>query len=122
MGNLVSRIAKLCEKSGFDFPIPKGTEWKLDSGVTKALDEYRFDEAIKYIYETYISKLDQGINKFEPWKLTGDELKNFLEKAVGIIRNISLNLYPFIPMSAQKIDEQFKGPKIKSGQPLFPRI
>ena len=122
IGNLVSRIAKLCENSGFEFPIAPGTEWKLDENIAKFLDIYRFDEAIKYIFENYIAKLDQDINKTEPWKLTGDELNNFLKKAVDTIRDISLNLYPFIPDTATKIDDLFKGPKIKSGEPLFPRL
>ncbi|HET7099200.1 MAG TPA: methionine--tRNA ligase [Patescibacteria group bacterium] len=122
LGNLVSRVAKLCENSGFEFPVIPGTEWKLDENVTKFLDIYRFDEATRYIFESYITKLDQDINKIEPWKLTGDELNDFLKKAVDTIRAISLNLYPFIPETAQKIDDQFKGPKIKSAEPLFPRL
>lgn len=122
LGNLVSRIAKLCEKPSFDFIIPKGTRWELDTQIKNSLEKFRFDEAIKYIFEEYISKLDQEINKIEPWKLEGKDLKAFLEKAVDIIRKMSLNLYPFIPETAQKIDNQFKGPKIKSADPLFPRI
>lgn len=122
LGNLVSRIAKLCEKSGFEFPIAPGTVWELDEEVKASLNRYRFDEAIKYIYENQIAKLDQEINKVEPWKLTGKDLEEFLNKAAGIIRSISLNLYPFLPETAQKIDNQFKGPKIKSGSPLFPRL
>lgn len=122
LGNLVARIAKLCEKSGFEFPIPQRTKWKLDEKMVSFLDKYRFDEAIKYIFENYVTNLDQEINKVEPWKLEGEELKKFLEKAVDIIRNISFNLYCFIPEAAEKIDNQFKGPKIKSGEPLFPRL
>ncbi len=122
LGNLVSRIAKLCEKSGFEYPIKSGTVWELDNNVKDFLNKYRFDEALRYVFENYVTKLDQEINKVEPWKLTGKDLEEFLNKAAGIIRTISLNLYPFIPETAQKIDEQFKGPKIKSAEPLFPRL
>jgi methionyl-tRNA synthetase len=45
-----------------------------------------------------------------------------LEKLVREIRQISFNLQPFLPKTAEKIEKQFEGPKIKSEKPLFPRI
>lgn len=35
---------------------------------------------------------------------------------------IASDLKPFLPETAEKIEEQFKGPKIVSKEPLFPRI
>lgn len=122
LGNLVSRIAKLCEKSGFDFKTDSKHIWELDDNVKKCIENYRFDEAVKYIYENYISKLDKKINETEPWKLTDKDLETFLKEAVLILQNISFNLYPFIPDAATKIDNIFKGPKIVSAAPLFPRL
>jgi len=45
-----------------------------------------------------------------------------LKDAVSKIRTISFNLSAFLPETAEKIEKQFKGPKIKSGSPLFPRL
>ncbi|MCX6705530.1 MAG: class I tRNA ligase family protein [Candidatus Woesebacteria bacterium] len=120
LGNLVSRIAKLCESSGFEFESKEIDEF--DENISKSLKEFRFDEAIKVIFEKYITALDQKINKEEPWKLQGKDLEVFLKDAVRVIRTISSNLSPFLPETAEKIEEQFKGPKIKSGSPLFPRL
>lgn len=120
LGNLVSRIAKLCETSGFEFESKEIDEF--DENISKSLNEFRFDEAIKVIFEKYITALDQKINKEEPWKLQGKDLEVFLKDAVRVIRTISSNLSPFLPETAEKIEEQFKGPKIKSGSPLFPRL
>mgnify|MGYP001608059764 CR=1 FL=1 len=118
LGNLVSRIAKLCESSGF--ALPAGRQ-ELDENISKSLDGFRFDEALKIIWGK-ITELDQKINKEEPWKLQGENLKVFLKDAVKVIRNISFNLLPFLPETAGKIEKQFKGSRIKLGSPLFPRL
>ena len=41
---------------------------------------------------------------------------------IKMINEISWMLLPFMPETAQKIKEQFKGPKIKAAAPLFPRL
>jgi methionyl-tRNA synthetase len=120
LGNLVSRISKLCEKEDFIFPASPGIG--VGDGVKKSLDEFKFDEALRIIFEKYVTILDQEINKVEPWKLEGKPLKEFLDDAVSDIRTLAQNLLPFLPETAEKIQAQFKGPKIKSGKPLFPRI
>ncbi|OGM15844.1 methionine--tRNA ligase [Candidatus Woesebacteria bacterium RBG_19FT_COMBO_42_9] len=120
IGNLVSRIAKLCENSGFEFPQEKVL--KFDDLVEENIKNYRFDEALKYLFDRFISGLDSSINKEEPWRLEGNPLKKFLTGAVSIIRNLSYNLKPFLPETSEKIEKQFLGPKIKSGPALFPRL
>ena len=118
LGNLVARTAKLCEKSEFEF---KETKLTRDERVSNALENYRFDEALKVISEI-IAQTDQFISEETPWKLTGDELKKVLVHAVDHIRFIAFNLKPFMPETAQKIEDQFKGPKIISAPALFPRV
>jgi methionyl-tRNA synthetase len=119
LGNLISRIAKLCE--GSEFALPAGRQ-EFDKDIPKSLDKFRFDEATKAIFEKYISKLDQKINREEPWKLQGKDLEDFLTNAVNIIRTVAFNLSPFLPETAGKIEKQFREPKIKSAEPLFPRL
>jgi methionyl-tRNA synthetase len=118
LGNLVARTAKLCEKSGLEFETGKP---ELDDKICKALNEYRFDDAIKIIFEM-VSQTDQFISIEAPWKLEGEALKNVLIHLVNHIRAVSYNLAPFLPETAKKIETQFSGPKIKSSAPLFPRL
>ena len=118
LGNLVSRIAKLCESSGFEFEREKV---KFDKDISKSLDEFRFDEALKLIW-VRVTKTDQYININEPWKLEGTKLKEVLTYSVNSLITIAYQLVPFLPETAEKIEKQFKGPVIKSGTPLFPRI
>lgn len=118
LGNLVSRTAKLCENSGFSF---SPTKTSVDEKISQALKEYKFDVALKIIWEE-ISQTDKFINEEEPWTLKDEELKKVLIHLVGHIRSIAHNLKPFLPETAQKIEEQFNSEKIKTGVPLFPRL
>lgn len=118
LGNLVSRVAKLCEKSKFMF---KSKETILYPEVIKALEEFRFDNALKFIWDK-ITVVDQEINKSEPWKLEGKDLQNALQNYLNEIAEIALNLKPFLPETTEKIAKVFSGVKIKMTEPLFPRI
>lgn len=118
LGNLVSRIAKLAEKSGIGF---NDTKTDLYEKVETSVSEFEFDLALTDIW-TKIKNLDQEINLNEPWKLESKKLEVFLQESINSIRNIAYNLRPFLPETAKKIERQFKGPKIKSAEPLFPRL
>ncbi len=118
LGNLVARIAKLCEKSGFDF---KNSKSQIYPQIKKPLDKFQFDVALNLIWEE-IGAGDKLIDRKKPWELSGKKLKTVLEELVKEIRQISLNLKPFLPETAEQIEKQFKGPKIKSEKPLFPRL
>lgn len=116
LGNLVSRVAKMAEKSDFEFHYDN-MNYHSDNNI----ENYRFDEAMKIIWDE-INKTDKYISENEPWKLEGEKLKEVLENAISSIQHIAHSLKPFLPETAEKIINIFKGPKIKSSEPLFPRI
>lgn len=118
LGNIVSRIAKLSEKiDSFSDYKPEPTE-----DYIKDIEDFKLDQVVE-IVRTEIKDLDGIINKNEPWKITDNtKLKNFLQICVNRIRQIALELQPFLPETSEKITEQFKGPKIKSSDGLFPRL
>ena len=118
LGNLIARVAKLCEKSELKFSLK---EQKLDEKICKLVSEYKLDEALKEIF-VWIKETNESISKEEPWKKEGSKLEKLLNKYVDQISRIAFNLQPFMPETAEKILEQFKGPKIKTSSPLFPRI
>lgn len=121
LGNLVSRVAALCDKSGLEFGNNHPDNYVANENVGKLLGSYRFDEALKIVWNK-ISETDKYINEKEPWKLSGEKLKETLETSVSNIRSIAIDLLPFLPGTSDKIKNQFAGPKIKSGEPLFPRL
>jgi methionyl-tRNA synthetase len=118
IGNLVARVAKLCQNSGLDFP---EEELTFNEYVGEKLKEYKFHEAIAAIW-LGLNGCDQLIDKEKPWELKGKELEGVLKKLVRQIRFSAYSLMPFLPDTAQKILDQFKGPKIQAQAPLFPRI
>jgi methionyl-tRNA synthetase len=119
LGNLVARTAKLCENSDFEFH--SNDMYQYRESIDKQLKTYRFDEALKTIW-LEVTQTDQFINEEEPWTLKSEGLKKVLVHLVDHIRSIAFNLKPFLPETAEKIEKQFKGPKIKSAAPLFPRL
>jgi methionyl-tRNA synthetase len=122
LGNLVARVAKLCERSQITFSEKKIDFYKSHRGETsRLLDEYKFNEALIYIWN-HIRRLDKEIDKTKPWEKKGKSLEEILKKLVDEIRQINGALKPFLPETAEKIEKQFKGPKIKSEKHLFPRI
>ena len=122
MGNLVARVAKLCEKEGFEFT---SDVWRFEEEpfekIRKFLDQFKFNEAIGIIWG-WISDLDKKIEADKPWVLAPEKLKLRLDDYVNQIRMIATALAPFLPETSEKILAQFQGPKITSQPPLFPRI
>ena len=117
LGNLIARVAKLCEGINFDkYKLMLSKEYKKD------IENYRLNEVLQIIW-TEIKSLDKYINDKEPWGIEEKSKKlKILQPAVNRIRQIGYELRPFLPETAEKIEKQFKGPKIKSGKPLFPRL
>lgn len=118
LGNLVGRVAKLCENASYKFA--KESKPKLLPPIRERLNEYKFNEALTIIW-TVIQEANEKINHEEPWKLSGKELEESLQWQVETLIQISCDLQPFLPETAARISQQFKG-EIKSAPPLFPRI
>ncbi len=119
LGNLVARVAKLCERSGLSFAAIDIT--KFDDSIIRYIEGFRFDEAAKEIW-TWISETDSQIEQDKPWKLEGDELNLALTSYRERIIKIAFNLRPFLPQTAEKILGQFMFEKISGQSALFPRI
>ncbi len=118
VGNVVARVAKLCQNSGFEFPKEKLT---FNRKIGDKINEFKFHEAAALI-ALEVSNCDQVIDNKQPWKLNGEELRSVLIELVGKVRHIAYHLQPFLPETAEEILEQFKGPKIQARAGLFPRI
>lgn len=118
LGNLIARVAKLAEGKSFELK-----KYELSKEYKTLLDEYRFDEAVKLVWDK-IRTCDQYINENEPWKLKDDEAKLLpvLDHAITILREIAIDLQPLLPETAEKMITQFSTEKIVSGKPYFMRV
>lgn len=118
LGNLASRVAKLCEKINLPgITIPSS----LSDSTKEHLNKYNFSKALESVWEE-IKKSDKIMNEKKPWEKEGEELKNILSALALTITQIGYDLQPFIPTTAEKIIKQFTASSIKSGEPLFPRL
>ncbi len=133
LGNLVARVAKLCEKSKLTFTQVDTLSPDKLSKVFGKLDNYKFNEALGEVWKK-IAELDKFIDAEKPWELTkcqcvnvsmcqgNDGLERILSRLVDGVREIAVLLEPFLPETSQKIQKQFAGPRIKSSELLFPRL
>lgn len=127
LGNLIARVAKLCESIDYQ---QMGSESRTsehvieDSEYSKALQDFKFNEAVSSVWKK-ITLLDQYINQEKPWtliKTNSQRVTSILAHCVDEIQEIGVMIAPFMPQTSKQILDQFKGPKIISQKPLFPRI
>lgn len=127
LGNLVARVAKLAETSNYHQMESASKTYGhsiLIEEYSGALSEFRFNDALAFVWKK-IAELNRFINQEKPWELTkqnSPKLKPILSHAIDQIQEIVVLLKPFLPQTSQKIEEQFRGPKITSQKSLFPRI
>jgi methionyl-tRNA synthetase len=118
LGNTVARIAKLCEKVEMDAlpqPVP-------DPEYKKLFEEYKLNEILENIWKK-ISGIEEDISQKKPWTIEDlTILKKLMQDWVIKLNQIAFDLKPFLPETSEKIKLKFQESKIRSGEPLFPRI
>ncbi len=123
LGNLVARVAKLCESIELENELKSSSVTFSNlkkGGYYEHIQHFEFNLALEEIWRE-IKDIDVFINIKQPWKQEVSERKKtlleILPKVIAIVKALEL----FLPETAQKIQQQFKGP-IRSQKPLFPRL
>ena len=116
IGNLVARVSKMAgninPKSKIQNPNVKKEIQKSKDNCQKALEEFKFNEALKAIWDL-ISFCDKYIEKEKPWEQKENSEKVLAELSFAI-DNIADLLEPFLPETSKRIR--------KRETPLFPKI
>ncbi|XKT75366.1 MAG: methionine--tRNA ligase [Patescibacteria group bacterium UBA2103] len=121
IGNLTARITKLAE-THLEGPIEKPDAETFPSEYTSAIDNFKFNEALDYIFKR-VGDLDKRITDEEPFKV----VKTDLEKGRELIKEYMEELYvigrllnPVMPESSNIIKESV----LKNTKPegLFQRL
>jgi methionyl-tRNA synthetase len=136
LSNLVARVLTLAERFDGKIEGKRELEGFIDKKrIEEAFDNYNLYAAINLIFEG-IRKVNKYFNDMEPWKLNGNALSNVLYNALESIRIIAIFLKPFMPLTADKIEEklginnqsikdaffkEFTG-KVVRGENLFDKI
>ena len=118
IGNLVARVAAMA--AGIQMTKADPT-LAISSEVTTALDSYRFDLSTQLINDR-VRIADQFVSENQVWKMEGADKLAAITKLVAMIRQIAVDLQPFMPVTAKKIADQYAGEKIEKSEPLFPRL
>lgn len=118
LGNLTSRIMKMAETH---LPAPVRIEEEPHKGFTEALEKFELQKAMNHIWGE-ISKLDEVIQREEPFKLVKTDPEKAKEAIAGLVRglgHIGHTLEPFMPVTSEKIITAIKQNKLS--ETLFPR-
>ena len=124
LGNLVSRVAKLCESADFTQNSDSDSHVENKEEYDSAINELRLEDAASIVWGR-IGELDRFVDSEKPWELVkrrDPKIKSVLAHLVDGILEISGILRPFMPETTERIEKQFSEAKIKSAPPLFPRI
>jgi methionyl-tRNA synthetase len=135
LGNLISRVSGLIEKSGIS---RKKNEFFEEEGFNLAelkdlFDDFEIDKVLNKVF-SFIDRCNEYVQEKKLWESKNQEI---LYELADSIKKISIILYPFIPSSSKKISEKFGGwnfslkdfneplsadSVIKKGEGLFERL
>lgn len=118
LGNLCSRIAKMCEQNGANFSV---TATSFSSIYSQEMNQHNLSAALNWI-DSQINLVDTFLNEHKPWQQTGEIQTASLSQAVKQIIDVAYHLQPFMPTTAEKIISHFSMPQIKALTPIFPRL
>ncbi|HBD05048.1 TPA: methionine--tRNA ligase [Candidatus Uhrbacteria bacterium] len=101
LGNLVSRVVKLSEKSGKFV----SQEFFQKDEISGMVDRMELSKALKYIWGL-VSESNKIIDESKPWELVKNDKMKFEEVMNDLtarLQKIAENLMPFMPETAEKI-------------------
>lgn len=118
LGNLASRVAKMCEKAEFVFG---DAQPELDESYVELMERFDLTGALRWVSDQ-VAKMDAYLAEQQPWKQTGDEQAETLTTAVTYVLSIAYHLQPFLPEVSEKLLTHFSADRITALTPLFPRV
>ncbi len=118
LGNLVSRLTNLAEKNNIS--IDDQEKYQFDQEIAQLFENFQFNLTLDALWGK-IKTLNREIDEFAPWKKRPEKNYDFLVNSIKTLRKIAWQLQPFLPETAQKINQLTVG-KIKKSPILFPRL
>ena len=117
LGNLISRITNIAEKSEIKFQ-----DKNLNIDIENEIKEYKFDKALEKIWEK-VYEANKYVDNEKPWAIKDDseKINLVINNLLNSIKSIGESLKPFLPETAEKILKIFKSDKIIKAEPLFPK-
>ncbi len=123
LGNLVQRLATMAAKNGVNKIDP---ELRIDDKYKSLMENYNFSSAFDCVWEK-IQAINKRIDDEKPWMLAKagktEKLNSCLTSLIEDLLNANQMLEPFLPGTAERINEVFKGQGeiVPPATPLFPK-
>jgi len=121
LGNLVQRLAVMCEKYGAG---GVKVDEARDEEFAGLMGEFRFSEAFEYAWGK-VQAINKRIDETKPWEVAKNDPEKVIEllgELTGEIMGAARLLAPFLPETAEKVIELFQAEKIVPPEvPLFPK-
>ena len=123
LGNLVARLAKLCQLSKLEFAVKAPDFFQVAVGeYQQKMENYHLNEVLGFIWGK-IKAVDRYLNQKRPWEIKNKaHLRDSLQEAVAQVLEVAVLLGPFLPRTSEKVKEVFIGKEVVSCPSLFPRI
>ncbi len=122
LGNLVSRVLTLVEKSDVKIEPALFAEIIKDAGnsIDELIKDFKFNDALAVIWQL-IAAGDKYIDDKKPWTLDANsqDYKDVIGALLSLISEIGKLVGPFLPETSEKISSQLKR---KKSEILFPRL
>ncbi|MFT5359594.1 MAG: methionyl-tRNA synthetase [Candidatus Paceibacteria bacterium] len=129
LGNLVNRILKMVTSYGVVLDFPDRTETleeiKVEDGFKEyrdSMESYNYNSSLDFIWKE-IGEMDEFIAKEQPFKkikVNEEEAKEDLAKLLLNLWYVAILLEPFLPETAEKIQQHLVELKMPE-EPLFLR-
>jgi methionyl-tRNA synthetase len=123
LGNIFTRVTTLAEKYGYDLSSQNvNFNWaNYHNYFVEGDTKLAFDEIFKACSEG-----NDYLEQTKPWMMAKDqtkfdELKQVLGSILNHIRNIAINIAPFMPETSSKLLQELNKDKITKIEPVFVR-
>lgn len=109
LGNLVSRVLTLAEKNFKEIkktPVDTTLSAKFDlQKITALVDKLELHNALAEIWH-FVNEANKYVNEQKPWESKGETLAQQIYTLLEALRIISIVVSPFIPGTAERINNQ----------------
>ncbi|MBP9700119.1 methionine--tRNA ligase [Candidatus Woesebacteria bacterium] len=119
IGNLMSRVAALCAKTQASYPVEQSLV--ISPELAPLIIQGDLRQALHSTWKK-MWDLNKWLSDNEPWKLEGEALQTFLIPVVEQIRQLIVDLTPFLPSLSAKLESHFSTSTIEKLAPLFPKL
>ncbi len=123
LGNLLSRLTTICQKSSFSKFDPAGIPQAPD-GFHDFIAQYQLDKALALLWSV-ITTLNQDIDNVKPWILIKENkletVREILPRWLARLEQAAYWLTPFMPDTAGTILKTIRSNPITPGEILFPK-